>query len=383
MEPHSQLVRWVKLISLAANSRFCLLGLGAEKKAVSGGRSLPGVGLILVLGLIGGGCSQNPPPETVAESAAPEVALPQVVATTSVLCDLTQQVAASTIALTCLMQPGQDAHTYQAKPADRQALDQADLVLYGGYNADPAVIGLVEASRQPGPKVAVYEAAVPHPLSGNADHGHGHGEATGHDPHEVPHDKPDVAKSGGVADPHIWHDATHNAAIVAVIAEQLVAINPEQATFYQAQANQLTEQFAALDRWIAAQVATVPLSDRQLVTTHDSFRYFADAYDFEVAGALSGLSTEQKPAAGDLIALVDQVKATQVPVIFAETTTSPKLIATVAQNAGVTVAEQPLFVEGPGGAESAARTTQAMLVVNTCTIVQGLGGTCDPAAAPL
>ena len=365
----------------------------------------------LTVGLIG--CGQS---ETVETSEAPVEAtatLPQVVATTSVLCDLTQQVAADTIALTCLMEPGQDPHTYQARPSDRQAIDDADLVLYDGYNFAPSVSGLVEASSNTAPKVAVFEAAVPDPLMGKGhdhdhaegeahdhaegeahdhDHDHAEGEAHDHDhaegeAHDHDHAEGEAHDHGETADlvpdPHIWHSASNNAAMVEVIATNLAQVNPDQADFYQDNAAQLSAQFTELDGWIQTQVETVPVNNRRLVTTHDSFRYFANAYDFEVKGALSGLSTEEKPSAAALTALVDQVKGATVPAIFAETTTNPDLINTVANDAGVQVAEQPLFVEGPGGPGTAAETTQDMLVANTCTIVNALGGTCDEGDAPI
>jgi len=377
----------------------------------------------LTVGLIG--CGQS---ETVETSEAPIEAtatLPQVVATTSVLCDLTQQVAADTIALTCLMEPGQDPHTYQARPSDRQAIDEADLVLYDGYNFAPSVLGLVEASTNTAPKVAVFEAAVPDPLMGKGhdhdhdhaegeahdhdhaegeahdhdhaegeahDHDHAEGEAHDHDhaegeAHDHDHAEGEAHDHGETADlvpdPHIWHSASNNAAMVEVIATNLAQVNPDQANFYQDNAAQLSAQFTELDSWIQTQVETVPTDNRRLVTTHDSFRYFANAYDFEVKGALSGLSTEEKPSAAALTALVDQVKGATVPAIFAETTTNPDLINTVANDAGVKVAEQPLFVEGPGGPGTAAETTQAMLVANTCTIVNALGGSCNESNAPI
>ena len=106
------------------------------------------------------------------------------------------------------------------------------------------------------------------------------------------------------------------AAMVEVIATNLAQVNPDQADFYQDNAAQLSAQFTELDGWIQTQVDTIPVNNRRLVTTHDAFRYFADAYDFEVKGALSGLSTEEKPSAGALTALVDQVKGATVPAIF-------------------------------------------------------------------
>lgn len=349
--------------------------------------------IALAVGLAG--CSGNGGPSTGAETEAPtsQSDSPVVVATTSVLCDLTQQIAETTVALTCLLGPGTDPHTYQVKPSDRQALEQADLVLYDGYGSAPTLIKMVEESTTGATRVAVYEQAVPTPLMGEAhDHDHAdeavHAEGDGHNhDHDDEHgDEPDssaAANADSVPDPHIWHSAAHNAAMVSVIADRLAETNPDQADRYAENANRLVSQFEEIDRWIQAQVATVPADQRQLVTTHDSFGYFAEAYGFEVKGALSGLSTDQKPTPGALTALVEQVKAAQVPAIFAETTTNPQLIETVAKDAGVAVAEQPLFVEGPGGPGSAAETMQDVLVVNTCVMVEALGGRCDRASAPL
>lgn len=171
--------------------------------------------------------------------------------------------------------------------------------------------------------------------------------------------------------------------MVGVIQEQLAAIAPDHADLYAENAQAIADQLTEIDAWILAQVTTVPEGMRKLVTTHDSFRYFANAYNFEVAGALSGLSTDQELPAGRLTELVDQVKEANVPAIFAETTTNTKSIEAVARDAGVTVPEQPLFVEGPGGSGSAAESYQEMLVVNTCTIVDELGGSCAIADAPL
>ena len=218
--------------------------------------------------------------------------LPQVVATTSVLCDLAQQIAQDTVALTCLVEAGQDPHTYATKPSDRRAIDEADLVLYDGYDATSELIQIVETSSNPAPKVAVYEAAVPEPLMGEAhDHGHDHEddpehEATEHSEAEASHGEDDHAEEG-------------------------------------------------------------------------------------------------KPSAARLTELVDAVKASGVPAIFAETTSHTKLIETLANDADVVVAENPLFVEGPGGPGTSAETIQTMLVVNTCTVVNALGGECAEAEAPL
>lgn len=350
--------------------------------------------LTLALGLIS--CSEDGPQQTAATTEAGTApALPEVVATSGVLCSLTEQLAQSTVALRCLLQPGQDPHVYSPKPSDRQAIETADLVLYGGYGYEPTLIRLIQATSNAAPKVAVFEAAVPNPLMGeghdhdehehgaNAEsdaHAHDHAEV---DDHDHDHDHEAGHEADLVADPHVWHSVENGIQLVATIQAELSQIAPEHADLYRQNAATLTEQLGQIDSWIKTQVASVPPTNRKLVTTHDSFQYFAQAYGFTVGGALSGLSTQERPSAARMTALVNQVKASSVPAIFAEVSTNRQLIDTVARDADVAVPEQALFVEGPGGDGSAAQTYPEMLVVNTCTVVDALGGECDLAAAPV
>ena len=100
--------------------------------------------------------------------------LPLVVATNSVACALTKQIAGDTIDLKCLIEAGIDPHLYQPKPDDRKAIDSAKLVLYGGYDFEPSLIKLIQASSNSAPKIAVNEVAVPSPLLSEEGHSHDH-----------------------------------------------------------------------------------------------------------------------------------------------------------------------------------------------------------------
>jgi manganese/iron transport system substrate-binding protein len=345
------------------------------------------------LALTAFGCAQGGQEAAIEETAAANPALPNVVATNTVLCNLTEQIAGDTVALTCLLDYGQDPHVYRPSPSDRAAIDDADLIFYGGYEFEPAVIGLIQATSNPAPQIAVFEEAVPNPIMAQG-HSHDHGEAGhghddehshdhdhGHDHGEADHGHEETAAL--MPDPHVWQNAANNAAIVSVLVEHLNAAAPDNAEQYSQRGSELQAQFAQLDQWIQAQVTTVPAGNRSLVTTHDAFRYFADAYGFEVGGVLSGLSTAETPSASTLTSLVKDIQAAEVPAVFAEATTNPKLIEAVARDAGVTVADQPLYDAGPGGPGSAAETVQAMLVANTCNIVNALNGRCDVSSAPL
>ncbi|MBD2577298.1 zinc ABC transporter substrate-binding protein [Oscillatoria sp. FACHB-1406] len=285
----------------------------------------------------------------------------KVVATHSILCDLTEQIAKETIALKCLVKGGTDPHVYEPTPDDRRAIEDAQLLLYSGYSLEPSLEKILRSTSNPAPKVAIGEVAVPQPLMGE-EHHHEEGE----EQHEQGEEKE--------PDPHVWHDAKNGAKMADAIAQNLAKVAPERAQFYQKNAETLKTELTAIDGWIRAQIATIPPQSRKLVTTHDAIAYYSHAYNLPLEGVLQGLSTEQKPSAARLKALVETIKTSGVPTIFAEATANSNAIATVAKEAKVKISERPLFTDGLGAAGSEGETYQKMLLANTQTIVQGLGG---------
>jgi manganese/iron transport system substrate-binding protein len=371
----------------------------------------PGL-VFLSIGLVTTACNPAPQVETQTEStvASPsEVStsdLPKVVAASTVLCDLAEQIAQETVDLTCLLQPGVDPHTYSPTPSDRQAIEDADLVLFVGHNYEPGLTKIIQSSSASIPKVAVVEVAVPDPIMGKGDDHAGHSEAgtdhaeQGHTEAGAAHEEHDQAEAGPdqdhdqgaesvqsateelAPDPHVWHSPQQGIRLAEVINNQLQQVAATNAELYNQNTEAIKAELAALDTWIAEQVATVPEASRKLITPHDSFRYFAQEYGFEVGGTISGLNTEARPSAKRMAELVELVESAEVPAIFAEQTTNNQWIEAVARDAKVEVAEQALFVEGPGTPDSAAPNYQTMLITNTCTIVNALGGQCEPTSAP-
>lgn len=110
------------------------------------------------------------------------------------------------------------------------------------------------------------------------------------------------------------------------------------------------------------------------MTTHDAFAYYTQAYGLKMGGSLLGISTEEQPSAQTVARLVAEIRALQVPAVFAETTLNPALLQTVATEAGVKVAEQKLYSDSLGEPGSGTETYVAMMRHNTCTIVVALGG---------
>lgn len=275
---------------------------------------------------------------------------PKVVATSTILADLTRQIGGNAIQLTGILDPGSDPHVYEPVPQDTIALEQADLILYNGYNLEPNLIKLIRSTGRDAIALAVGEVVTPL----------------------------DFTYQGQTQpDPHVWGDVSNAIAMVIAIQDRLVALDPAQAAQYRTNAQRLSADLLALDGWIIAQVATVPPDHRQLVTTHDAFQYYAQAYGFTVVGTLIGISTEEQPSAQTVSHLVEAVRAAGVPAIFAETTINPALITTVASEAGVVLAPQPLYADSIGAPGSRGDSYIAMIKANTCTIVVALAGRCQ------
>ena len=298
----------------------------------------------LLLCLAGCTPAAAPPAESTLSSKKP-----LVVATTDVLCNLVKTIAKETVELKCLVAAGTDPHTYAVTPADRQAIETASLLLYAGHDFEPTIIKAIEATKNTAPKVAVNEVAVPKPLQ--------------------------MVEDGKTeSDPHVWHDAQNGIKMVESLQAALSKAVPAQATAYAANAKTLTTELAQIDSWIKVQMATIPAKSRKLITTHDAMGYYGKAYGIPIEGALQGLSTEEKPTPTQVKKLVNEIKASGVPTVFAESTNSSKLLDSIAVEAKVKVSTSPLFADGLGEAGSNGDTYPKMLVSNTKVITEGLGG---------
>ncbi|MGK7943497.1 MAG: zinc ABC transporter substrate-binding protein [Microcystaceae cyanobacterium] len=315
--------------------------------------------LAVVAGLAGcgGGTTETTTPPEATENTSEVPAndgegTPEVVASYSVLCSMVEQVAEGVLEPNCLISYDQDPHTYNEKPSDRQAMETADAVFYAGLNFEPAIIDMAEATTTPAPKVAVHEEAVK--------------------------DVIEVEEEGEMEpDPHIWHDVENGIRMVEQIKQTLVEVDPDNADTYTSNAEALVTELEQLNAWIPEQIATIPENKRRLITTHDAMSYYARAYGLSVEGTLLGVSPDEEPTAAQVKSLSEDIKTIGVPVLFAELTTNDKVLQTVANEAGVTISEDVLIADGIGEKGTPAGTYQGMLVYNTCTIVNGLGGTCS------
>ena len=185
------------------------------------------------------------------------------------------------------------------------------------------------------------------------------GEEEGHEGH-----------GHGLEDPHFWFDPLRVKLAVDLIAEHLSTLDTAGANGYWSNATAYKAQLDELDAWTQEQVSAVPQANRLLLTSHDSFGYFADRYGFEVIGVILGTTTEVEPSAEHMAELTEIVEQYNVPALFGETTVSERLATALAAESG---AELVRLYSGSLGAEgSGAETYLAMVRANVERIVNAL-----------
>ncbi|MBW4664090.1 MAG: metal ABC transporter substrate-binding protein [Chroococcus sp. CMT-3BRIN-NPC107] len=276
---------------------------------------------------------------------------PNVVTTSTVINDWTQRVGGDEIELTGILSPGADPHVYEPVPKDSIAFEKADLIIYNGYNLEPGLIKMMNAAGVKARKLPVGEVVKPLELD----------------------------KAGEtVPDPHVWGNVKNAIVMVNSIRDTLIELSPEDQAEFTQNAAEFTRQLQQLHTWTRSQVQTIPANKRRLVTTHDAFQYYSKAYGLEVFGTLIGISTEEQPSAQTVRKLADSIRNTGVPAIFAETTINPALIQTVAQESGAKLAPRSLYSDSIGAPGSDGDSYIKMIVANTRTIVEALGGKYTP-----
>jgi ABC-type Zn uptake system ZnuABC Zn-binding protein ZnuA len=162
--------------------------------------------------------------------------------------------------------------------------------------------------------------------------------------------------------------------MVEAIRDALVKADAANTNAYAANAQRYLAELKALDDMIVAETNKLPPQRRKLVTTHDTFGYFARRYGYEILGtALGSMSTETAdPSAGELARLIEQIKTTGVPAIFAENIHNPGLMDRIASEANAKLGPT-LYTDALGEPGSDADTYLKMMEYNVTTIVTALG----------
>ncbi|NEW93446.1 metal ABC transporter substrate-binding protein [Rhodopseudomonas sp. BR0M22] len=245
----------------------------------------------------------------------------RVVASFSILGDFVRNVGADRVEVSTLVGPNGDAHVYTPSPADAKTIADARLVVVNGLGLEGWLPRLVQSSGGKATIVTATKGIKVREADADDDHGHGGG---------------DHAHDHGKTDPHAWQSVPNAKIYVANIRDALIAADPAGAATYRANAEAYLAKLDALDRDVRAAVASIPAPRRKVISTHEAFGYFADAYGIAFI-APQGVSTESEASARDVASIITQIRKDKVPAVFLENISDPRLMQRISAETGAKI----------------------------------------------
>lgn len=250
--------------------------------------------------------------------------VPRVVTDISPVHSLVAQVMGDLGAPDLLLEPGADEHSFQLRPSQAAALNQAGVVFWVGpeltpwleraLKTVPDTVSQVALLRASGTATRDYGAAGTEPAPVDARDNGAETQATA---------ASDLDRDSGAVDPHAWLSPANATAWVDVIAAELSRLDPENAATYAANAASAALSIAAADT--AARAALAPVADRPFVVAHDAYGYFTHTYGLTIAGALAE-GDAAAPGAARVAALRDMVAAGGAVCLFPEPQHDPAVL---------------------------------------------------------
>lgn len=291
------------------------------------------------------GCGQAETEQTSSDSMF------RVVGTTTQISDALRVLTAGAqgVEVTGLMGAGVDPHLYQPTEADVRAMNNADLIVYSGLHLEGQFDQVFEALRAQG--VGIFQFSK-----------------------EVERNGFTLTSDDGNPDPHFWFDPRNFALSVQSLAQELARLNPENGDVYSDNGQNYQIQVDLLYNWALESLASVDSEKRFLVTSHDAFQYYGDAFGWQME-AIQGLSTEDEAGVGDIQSTVQFVIDREIPVLFVESSIPPDTIEAVqeaieAEGYSVQVGVRELFGDAMGEVGSFGGSYLGSIAYNTLTILQ-------------
>ena len=282
----------------------------------------------------------------------PAVAQITVVATTGMIADTARAIGGDHVDVRALMGPGVDPHAYRQTRSDIVAMTRADLVLWHGLYLEAQMEEFFEDLGRRRMVVAVAEALPRNLLLAHEDY-------------------------DNRFDPHVWMDPDLWRHVAAEIRDALAEVDPENAAFYLASAESFLTELDTVSAYAREALASVPEDSRVLLTAHDAFNYFGQAYGFEVLG-IQGISTESEAGLVRIAELVDLLVARDIRAVFVESSVSDRNIRALIEGAAARGHEVriggELFSDAMGEPGSYEGTYIGMIDHNVTIITRSLGG---------
>jgi ABC-type Zn uptake system ZnuABC Zn-binding protein ZnuA len=275
-------------------------------------------------------------------------------ATVSPITNIVSVIGGDAVDVEGIVPEGADSHTFEPAPSVAELLSRADVIFVNGLQLEDPTIALAEANLKPGAEIVEIGSRVLEESDYLYDFS--------------------FPEEEGKPNPHLWTDPTYVVEYADVVREVLSTRDPANAATFTANFEAFTAEVAKLDAALRADQESVPVAQRKLLTYHDAYAYFAKNYNWTVIGAIEPSSFDE-PTPAEVAALIDQVKAEQVPVIFGSEVFPSPVLQIIAEEAGVRYEDSLRDDDLPGAPGDPEHSLLSLLRYNFRTMIFGLGGT--------
>jgi len=269
--------------------------------------------------------------------------------TTGIIGDCVSQIVGEQAKVVSIMGAGVDPHLYKASQGDIAKLSQADIIVYNGLHLEGKMAQMLENFSKTKPVFSVGDYI----------------EKT---------DLKEVDKTSDLVDPHVWFspnlwiDGLSGVALELDKLEGLDSIIER----YKSYALEIKSTQTMLQKLLDKNLDS---NERILITSHDAFEYFGDAFKFKVRG-LQGISTTAEYGTKDIKDLTDFIINNNIKSVFVETSVPNKNLEAVVASAqardySIRIGGT-LYSDALGEKNIPAGTYKGMLISNVQTIIKGL-----------
>ncbi|ARC46887.1 metal ABC transporter substrate-binding lipoprotein/adhesin ScaA [Streptococcus sp. SG1] len=273
-----------------------------------------------------------------------------VVATNSIIADITKNIAGDKINLHSIVPVGQDPHEYEPLPEDVKKTSKADLIFYNGINLETGgnawFTKLVENAQKKENKdyYAVSEGVDVIYLEGQNEK--------------------------GKEDPHAWLNLENGIIYAQNIAKRLIEKDPDNKATYEKNLKAYVEKLTALDKEAKEKFNNIPEEKKMIVTSEGCFKYFSKAYNVPSA-YIWEINTEEEGTPDQIKSLVEKLRKTKVPSLFVESSVDDRPMKTVSKDTNIPIYAK-IFTDSIAEKGEEGDSYYSMMKYNLDKISEGL-----------
>ena len=281
---------------------------------------------------------------------------PAVVTTVSPITNIAENIGGDRVRLVGIVPEGVNSHTFEPAPSDAEILSQADIIFVNGLQLEEPTVELAEDVRQTDTEIISLGDETITPEEYQFDFS--------------------FPEEDGAPNPHLWPNIPYGIRYAEIIRDNLVQLDPDNADYYQSNAEEYIGRLEELDAAVKEAVETIPEENRKLLTYHDSYAYFALETGMTVIGAVQP-SDFGEPSASEVADLIDQIEEEGVTAVFGSEEFPSDVLEQIADEGGAEYIDDLRDDDLPGEPRDAEHSYIGLILRNMSIMIPALGGNVD------